>query len=269
MAIRENLINLAVKMDGTGRPITEEDPLYIALDCLMSDEQIDLINFMDRRVPITTEELSKKSGRNLEETEQLLEEVRMIGVVEDIYSRGLKEWVLLVVIPGMAENVVLNKKQFAEHKTEITNMFRSVSMMPPQLVPMIPIGGAGLAMHVIPIEKAIPADTKTVSHEQISYWLKKYDYISVQDCQCRTVMKAAGEWCGHTIKDRCFYVGDAARYIVSTGRGRRVDYDEAMQIMTEAEEEGLMHQCTNIDGTDEIFTICLLYNLTLQTIYSV
>jgi NADPH-dependent glutamate synthase beta subunit-like oxidoreductase/Fe-S-cluster-containing hydrogenase component 2 len=256
MAIRENLVNLAMKMDGTGKVFTEEDALYIALDCLLSDEQIDLINIMDRRISITAEDLSEKSGKNIEETERLLDEVRMIGLVEDIYSHGRKEWELLVVIPGMVENAVLNKKQFAEHKVEIANMFRTVSMMPPQLVPMIPIGGAGLAMHVIPIEKAIPAGTKTVSHEEISYWLKKYDYISVQDCQCRTVMAAAGEWCGHTIKDRCFYVGDAARYIVSTGRGRRVNYDEAMQIMTEAEEEGLMHQCSNIDGPDEIFTIC-------------
>ncbi|HWQ40527.1 MAG TPA: FAD-dependent oxidoreductase [Desulfosporosinus sp.] len=256
MAIRENLVNLAMKMDGTGRPIPEEDSLYIALDCLMSDEQIELINFMERRIPITAEELSEKSGKNLEETERLLEEVRMIGLVQDMYSRGRKEWVLLVVIPGIAENLVLNKKQFAEHKIEISKMFHDVSMMPPFLVPMIPIGGAGLAMHVIPIEEAIPAGTKTVSHEQISHWLKKYDFISVQDCQCRTVMAALDEWCGHTIKDRCFYVGDAGRYIVSTGRGRRVNYDEAMQIMKEAEEEGLMHQCSNIDGPDEIFTIC-------------
>ena len=256
MSVRKNLVDLSMKIDSTGRPIDENDPMYIAFDCLLNDEQIDLINFMDLRKPITSEELSERSGRNLEDTERVLEEVRMIGLVEDIYKHGRKEWELLIVIPGMAENVVLNKKQYAEHKEEITNMFRSVSMMPPELVPLIPIGGAGLSMHVIPIEKAIPAGTKTVSHEEISHWLKKYDYISVQDCQCRTVMKAAGEWCGHTIKDRCFYLGDAARYIVSTGRGRRVDYDEAMKIMEEAEAEGLMHQCSNIDGPEEIFTIC-------------
>lgn len=256
MSVRQNLVELAMKIDSTGRPIDEKDPLYIAFDCLLNNEQVDLINFMELRKPITSEELAERSGRDLKTTERILEEVRMVGLVEDIYKHGHKQWELLIVIPGMAENVVLNKKQFAEHKEEITNMFRSVSMMPPELVTMIPIGGAGLSMHVIPIEKAIPAGTKTVSHEQISHWLKKYEYISVQDCQCRTVMQAAGEWCGHTIKDRCFYVGDAARYIISTGRGRRVDYDEAMKIMEEAEAEGLMHQCSNIDGPEEIFTIC-------------
>jgi NADPH-dependent glutamate synthase beta subunit-like oxidoreductase/NAD-dependent dihydropyrimidine dehydrogenase PreA subunit len=69
-------------------------------------------------------------------------------------------------------------------------------------------------------------------------------------------MKELGEWCGHSIKDRCFYVGEAARNIVETGRGRRVTYEEAMKIMEEGEAEGCMHQCSNIDGEDEIFTIC-------------
>lgn len=116
--------------------------------------------------------------------------------------------------------------------------------------------GADVAMHVIPIEEAIPAGTKIVPHDSISYWLDKYDYISVQDCQCRTMMASYGEWCGHTIKDRCFYFGDAGRYIVETGRGRKIDKEEAMRIMREAEAEGCMHQCSNLDGDDEIFTIC-------------
>lgn len=256
MSIRQNIVDLAMKMDGTGRPIPEDDPLYICYDALINDEQADLINLMERRVPITAEELAEKSGKTLEDTERILEEVRMIGLIEDIYKHGRKEWEMLLIIPGMAENVVLNKEQFKKHSKIITDMFVAVSTMPPFLTPMIPVGGAGLAMHAIPIVGTIPAGTKTVPHEEIEYWLKKYDFISVQDCQCRTVQKERGEWCGHTIKDRCFYFGDAGRYIVSTGRGRRVDYDEALQIMREAEAEGMMHQCSNIDGPDEIFTIC-------------
>ena len=256
MAINEKLLHVIQAMDGKGTVFTETHPLYVCMNELLNDEQINLLTFMEMRVPITSEDLAQKSGLDIEITEKLLEEIRMIGLVEDIYKNGFKQWEFLVVIPGMAENAVLNKKQYEAHKQSIAKMFRTVSHMPAPIIPMIPVGGAGLAMHVIPVEKAIPAGTKTVNHEEISHWLKKYDYISVQDCQCRTIMKATNEWCGHSIKDRCFYVGDAARYIVSTGRGRRVYYDEAMKIMEEAEAEGLMHQISNIDGPDEIFTIC-------------
>lgn len=256
MAVNEKLMKVLETMDGKATQFTEEHPLYIALDILLNDEQINLLTFMERRVPVTEEELAKTSGLDLETTQRLLDEIRMIGLVEDIYKHGRKEWELLVVIPGAGENMILNKQQYNAHKQEIANMFRTCSRIPPQLVPMLPMGAAGIGMHVIPIEKAIPAGTKTVKHEQISYWLKKYEWIAVLDCQCRTIMAATGEWCGHTIKDRCFYVGDAGRYMVTTGRGRRVTYEEAMEIMEEAEAEGLMHQVSNIDGPDEIFTIC-------------
>lgn len=255
-ALRENVYNLCRKIDGTGRTITETDALYCCFCELLNDEQVDLCNFMDMRVPISAEELAERSGKSVEDTLRILREVREIGLVLDRVREEGTKWELLIVIPGMAENVILGKKQFSDHKEAIQRMFRDVSMMPPDLVPMLPVGVAGLAMHVIPIEEAIPAGTKVVPHDSISYWLDKYDYISVQDCQCRTMMASYGEWCGHTIKDRCFYFGDAARYIVETGRGRRVDKEEALRIMKEAEEEGCLHQCSNLDGEDEIFTIC-------------
>ena len=40
---------------------------------------------------------------------------------------------------------------------------------------MFPPGGAGAGMHVIPVEKAIETENKSVDVEHISHWLKKYD----------------------------------------------------------------------------------------------
>lgn len=256
MAINEKLLRVLQKMDGKGTPWTEESPTYLLMDKLLTDEQIDVLLNMEMRVLISAEDLSAKCGKSYEDVLRILDELRMTGLVEDKIREGKQLWEFKLIIPGMAENVVLNKENLAKYGVEIAKMFREVSTMPPTVTPMIPHGGAGMAMHVIPIEKSIPAGTKTVNHEQISYWLKKYDWISVQDCQCRTIEKQLGEWCGHTIKDRCFYVGDAARNIVETGRGRRVTYEEAMEIMEAAEREGLMHQVSNLDGEDEIFTVC-------------
>ena len=256
MAVNERLITVLEHMDGKGSKFDENHPLYILMEKLLSEEQIDVLLSMDMRVLISLEDLTARCGKPIDDVQRILDEMRMIGVVEDKIRDGKRLWEFKVVIPGMAENVVLNKENFAKYGPEIAKMFRTVSLFPKEIMPMMPVGGGGVAMHVIPIEKAIPAGTKLVNHDQISYWLKKYDWISVQDCQCRTIMKEMGEWCGHTIKDRCFYVGDAARNIVETGRGRRVTYDEAMKIMEEAEAEGCMHQCSNLDGEDEIFTIC-------------
>ena len=40
---------------------------------------------------------------------------------------------------------------------------------------MVPPGGAGIGMHVIPVEKAIEMESESISIEHISHWLDKYE----------------------------------------------------------------------------------------------
>ena len=47
-----------------------------------------------------------------------------------------------------------------------------------------------------------------------------------------------------------------ATYIVETGRGEYITYDEAIAIFKKAEDNGFVHQITNIDGEQKIFGIC-------------
>ena len=112
-------------------------------------------------------------------------------------------------------------------------------------------------MHVIPVEKAIPTEQKSLSIEHISHWLKKYEgKYAVGACSCRRSRRILGEGCGHLEDDMCIGVGDMADYIVETGKGRYIDIDEVMEILQRAEDNGFVHQITNIDGEDKIFAIC-------------
>ena len=40
---------------------------------------------------------------------------------------------------------------------------------------MVPLGGAGVGMHVIPVEKAISMENQSIDIEHLSYWIKKYE----------------------------------------------------------------------------------------------
>ena len=122
---------------------------------------------------------------------------------------------------------------------------------------MVPLGGAGVGMHVIPVEKAIPTEQKSVSVEHISHWVQKYKgKYAVGACSCRRSRRIQGEGCGHLEDDMCIGVGDMADYLVETGKGRYIDEAEVMEILQRAEDNGLVHQITNIDGEDKIFAIC-------------
>ena len=49
---------------------------------------------------------------------------------------------------------------------------------------MVPPGGAGVGMHVIPVEHAIKHENQSADVEHLSHWLKKYDHFSVGACSC-------------------------------------------------------------------------------------
>ena len=153
--------------------------------------------------------------------------------------------------------MMMNEKQVEEHP-ELADFFENMSRLPlEKITPMVPLGGAGIGMHVIPVEQAIPATQQSVSVEHISYWLKKYENkYAVGACSCRRQQRVRGEGTGEIEGELCIGVGDMADYLVETGKGRYIDLNEVLEILQRAEDNGFVHQITNIDGEDKIFAIC-------------
>lgn len=241
------------------KKLTVNDPEYWGLAGVVTDEMAEVALCMDVRKPITLPKLAKKSGKPEAELEALLQEMAVIGLIEYNWENPQheKQYVLPMFVPGCAEFMVMNKAQVEEH-TEIADFFEHMSRLPLEKVtPMVPLGGAGIGMHVIPVEKAIPAAQESTSVEHISHWLKKYkDKYAVGQCSCRLQQKVRGEGTGDIEGEWCIGVGDMADYLVDTGKGRYIDYDEVMEILERAEKMGYVHQITNIDGEDKIFAIC-------------
>ena len=256
MAPRQKIVKLAQKIAVSRKQFTEQDPEYYALECVVSDDQADVALHMDVRVPISPAKLSEKSGIPLEDTTRILKELLQIGVVEATREHGELEYVLPIFVPGVMEFMVMNVEQ-VEKFPQIARAFEQLSLKPlKNVTPMVPVGGGGLGMHVIPVEEAISSEPKTASYEQLSHWLKKYDDFAVGDCSCRISRRIMGEGCGHLEKDMCIALGDLVEFAVSTGRARRITYEECLEVLKKAEDNGLVHQITNVDGEDKIFGIC-------------
>ncbi|MDE5897112.1 MAG: FAD-dependent oxidoreductase, partial [Clostridia bacterium] len=151
----------------------------------------------------------------------------------------------------------MNTKLMDKHP-ELAMFFERMTFLPLEHVTaMVPPGGSGVGMHVIPVEKAIEAENTTMDIEHISYWLKKYEgHIGASICSCRYGRKQLDEGCADDYRDWCIGVGDMADYCRETGRGRDITYEEAMEILKRAEDNGFVHQVTNIDGENKIFAIC-------------
>lgn len=240
--------------------LDENSPEYYGFASVVTDEMAEVALAMKKRVPMTLDEVAKRCGKPVDLTERLLQEMSVIGLIEYNWENAdrHKQYVLPMFVPGCAEFMNMNKEQVEAHP-EVSEMFYNMSLMPlSKLTPMIPLGGAGVGMHVIPVEKAIETEQHSADVEHISHWLEKYKdgRFGVGACSCRRSRRLRGEGCGHLEEDMCIALGDMADYCVETGKGRYCTYEEVLQILKRAEDNGLVHEITNIDGEDKIFAIC-------------
>ncbi len=240
--------------------LTEDCPEYWGLVNVLDDEMVDIALSMKQRVPMTLEEIAKAAGRSdMKALEAKLHEMSCIGLLEYNWEnpQHVKQYLLPLFVPGAAEFFNM-RKDFVDEHPEVCDFFERMARLPLEKVtPMVPLGGAGIGMHVVPVEKAIPADSQSVSVEHLSHWLKKYDTYAVGACSCRRSQSKRGEGSGDVEDLWCIAVGDCAKYCIETGKdGHIATYDEVMHILQRAEDEGYVHQITNIDGEDKIFAIC-------------
>lgn len=240
--------------------LTTEDPEYWGLDALLTDEQAEVALSMGRRKPRTLDEVVKLCGKDRETTEKLLEELSVMGIVEYNWENPQheKQYLVPMFVPGSAEFTNMNSKLLQEHP-EMGKFFEEMSRIPLEKVtPMVPPGGAGIGMHVIPVEKAIEMENTSIPIEHISHWLDKYDgKYAASPCSCRNSRKTFDEGCADDPEGWCIAVGDMADYVVETEKGGRyITREEALEIFKQAEDNGFVHQITNIDGENKIFAIC-------------
>ena len=260
----------AHKMKG----LTVSDAEYWGLAELINDEMADIALKMKLRTPYTFDELMKLTGEEPEKLQELLDKMSYIGLLEYDYGyhydhngrtapQSERRYILPMFVPGSAELFNMEEDENGENKRlkehpAIASFFERMTFVPlAGITQMVPLGGAGVGMHVIPVEKAISMENQSIDIEHLSYWLKKYEgKIGVGRCSCRASRAVLEEGCGDDDYGWCIGVGDFADYCVETGKGHNITYDEAMQILKNAEDNGFVHQITNIDGDNKIFGIC-------------
>ena len=247
-----------------GLKATADDPEYWGLASVMTDEMVEVALKMGVRKPKTTEQLMKLTKMEREPLEKLLTEMVWLGIVEYNWENldgknpnHEKRWILPLFVPGSAEFLNMRKSQI-DQNPEVAAFFERMTFLPlEKITPMVPPGGSGIGMHVIPVEKAIESENEAIGLEKISYWLDKYEGKYAKSmCSCRASRQKLGEGCGDDPENWCIAVGDMADYVVETQRGEYITKEEALDIFRRAEENGFVHQITNIDGEQKIFAIC-------------
>lgn len=246
------------------------DPEYWGLREMLTEPMIDILLKMKQRKHYVFEDLLKMNPEyNPVELQKLLDEMSVIGIIEYDYGDNyawdhpledkpkVKRYMLSYFVPGSAELMNSSVDRIAKNPA-VANMFERMTFIPlAGITEMLPPGGGGVGMHVIPVEKAIENEQESLDIEHISHWMKKYEgHISAGICSCRASRAMLGDGCIDDVNDWCLQFGDMADYTVETGRAHYITKERALEILELSEKNGFVHQITNIDGENKIFDIC-------------
>ena len=256
-----------------------EDPEYWGLAEIITEEMAEVGLTMKKREHYTFEQLCDMNKEKVAKLgkdgfQKLLDDMSYIGLLEYDYGyhydhngrtapQSERRYILPMFVPGSAELFNMEELEdrsnprLADHP-DVASFFERMTYLPLEgITQMVPPGGAGVGMHVIPVEKAIEMENESIDIEHLSYWLDKYEgHIGVGRCSCRASRKAIGDGCADDDFAWCIGVGDFADYCRETNKGHDITKEEALAILKRAEDNGFVHQITNIDGENKIFGIC-------------
>jgi ferredoxin len=252
--LKELCDNLNVR--GGSLPALHIPEMFELLEELFTEEEAKVACEMP---PTATslQDLSEGLSRPTEDIYPLLESMADKGVVATRKKHGVVLYKLLPVVPGFFEfqfmrggdtdrdrHLARLLRTYADAaKAEVTK----VMPIPEDMTPF---------MRVIPVEKTIKAGQQVYTFEQLSTYIESADAISVGHCYCHHEAYLLGKETCDAPEYRCMSFGPGALFTSERGIARLITKEEALDIIAECEEKGLVHMGSNTSKFLEFLCNC-------------
>jgi NAD-dependent dihydropyrimidine dehydrogenase PreA subunit len=199
-------------------------------------------------MPATVSDLENKTGLKREELEKKIHDLFLKGLVFPSHRtspptyRMCRDFVQFhdaTILWPEAPREFLDLWQVLMEK-EWPSIAQRVSRMVPKPF-----------TRVIPVNVSVQAKTHILDFESVAEMVKKAGTLAVTKCTCRLTARK----CDRPL-DTCIQVNSAAAYALSRGTGRKIDVQEALDILSRAEEEGLIHVTMNKHDVEHFICNC-------------
>ena len=107
-------------------------------------------------------------------------------------------------------------------------------------------------MRTVPVGVSIPITTDVLPYERADAIVRTHTYFAVRNCVCRQERQVVHKGCDKPM-ETCLSFDNGARQAVEIGRARPISMDDALAILQQADQAGLVLQPAN--SQDPIF-IC-------------
>jgi Pyruvate/2-oxoacid:ferredoxin oxidoreductase delta subunit len=231
-----------------------------------NEEELDLIYAFRSKPSQTMDQLVESSGLAAEKIEPLATSLAKKGLIFNqpssagvmIYRLlplmmvGLMEYKFMVELTGSDEEKQLAglfEKLLEELRDQIQGNYDTLSPLfkaAPPVDRTVPTRSTedGKSIKVIPVDKTVDVFEEFVLPSQtVEEIINKFDDIAVGYCFCRQRRKLLGSDCSTDAPTlNCFTFGKSARHTAAQGFAKKVSKAEALNIMKEAEQAGLIHK---------------------------
>ncbi|MFW9830529.1 MAG: DUF362 domain-containing protein [Candidatus Thorarchaeota archaeon] len=236
--LRAHLDNLPV-----GFPKTDSGVEIRLLKRLFTEEEAKMTTNLTY-ISETAEQIAKRAKKPVEEVELLLEQLAAKGLIFRSRKGGVTKYSAAWFIIGIYEHQVNNMtkelaQDFEQYMDEALREEFIVSSEPPQL-------------RVIPVRDSLEPTLNVVPYEDAREIVKKQSIIAVAPCICRIEKDVLGEGCDKP-KETCIVFSSGAHYYIENGYGREITVAEALKILDQAQEVGLVCSPSN---DQKGFVIC-------------
>ena len=204
------------------------------LRCLINDDQAVLLIAM----PGTLEELSQKTGRSMEDIAADLDALFFKGLA---FKKVTPEGVLWRPPAHLVQfhDATLT---WPEAPPEFLDLWRRYME---EEWPRLADGLSSLMprpfTRVVPVNRSVdPGRAQVLAPDSVRELVESASRLAVTPCTCRLSMRR----CDGPI-DVCLQINRGADYTIERGSGREIDQTEALSILSQAQEAGLVHVTMN------------------------
>jgi Pyruvate/2-oxoacid:ferredoxin oxidoreductase delta subunit len=123
-----------------------------------------------------------------------------------------------------------------------------------RVLPAEPSIRASSSLGTIQMDVEVPDPSGTLPIDIITEMVRKdSSLIGVGECFCRKARRIVGKGCDYPL-ERCFVFNEAAQTLIENGFARKINFDEAVEILKNCESLGLVHNVDNCGG--QIRSLC-------------
>lgn len=228
---------LAQRLDTipNGFPATESGIELKLLAKLYTPEQAELAAVM-RLTPEPAEAIAARVGWEPAAAYNALKDMARLGLIRAQRGEQGLAFGLMPFVVGVYES------QLARMDEELARLFeayfqesfgREVLSTPPSV------------HRIIPVEQSIPVDLEVFPYERASQLLEGANSFGVRDCICRVEKRLLGQGCDHPVEN-CLVFHPAENAFERSRTIRTISKEEALRILRQATEAGLVHSSANV-----------------------